>query len=280
MMIEPGEGDRSHLVLIASDRTTDYGDILVAPPALQTMVEALADFVVEGFGRWERVELRSIPGESLLIGPFLDAVRRRGVVADVRVTCTCPVARLLPTWDEYLASLSKKDRHELRRKIRRAQAAGNQSVLFLKGRQEVADNLDAFFRLHRASDPEKADFLDEGMLSFFTDLFLAFAEEGWLRLNLMKIDGREVAASVSFSRGDRVLLYNSGLDPDYRVHSVGIALHAAEIQQAIQERKTFYDFLRGNEPYKYGLGGQDSPTYTLTLLPPDAEDTEGRGRAG
>lgn len=270
MMVETDETGHRQLALIGSDRTTDYGDLLADPDFLEPMCEALADFVLEGFGRWERVELRSVRGSSPLLGRFREAAERRGLAARAAATGTCPVARLAPTWEEYLAGLSKSNRHELRRKIRRSQAAGPQGFRFLTTPEEVAAGLDSFFRLHRASRVDKAAFLDERMAAFFRRVGQSFAAEGWMRLNLMEVNGQDVAASVAFSRGDRVLLYNSGLDPEYRVHSVGIALHAADIQQAVSQGKEWYDFLRGNEPYKYDLGGRDNPIYTLTLLPKGA----------
>ncbi len=280
MMIEVDATGVRQLALIGSDRTTDYGDVLVAPAFREALSEALAGFVQEGRGRWERVELRSLPADSLLLGSFREAVQRRGMESWSRDSNTCPTVRLAPTWEEYLASLSKTHRHELRRKIRRSQAAGVQTFQHLTTPEEVAAGMDSFFRLHRASRPDKAAFLDETTASFFRSIGDAFAVEGWMRLNLMQIDGREVAASMAFSRDDRMLLYNSGLDPEYRVHSVGIALHAAEIQQAIDLGKEWYDFMRGNEPYKYDFGARDNPIYTLTLLPAgsgEAEDETYRG---
>lgn len=270
MMIEVDEEGRRQLALIGSDRTTDYGDVLVDPAFLHPLCEALAGFVANGFGRWQRVELRSLPESSPLLGPFRQAVRRQGLAAHSQVINSCPVAQLASTWDGYLATLDKTHRHELRRKIRRSQAAGEQTLQSYTSPPEVAAALESFFRLHRASKPDKAAFLDEAMVFFFSGVAQAFAEEGWLTLNFLRIDGRDVAATLSFSRGDRVLLYNSGQDPEYRTHSVGIALHAADLRQAIDRGKEWYDFLRGNEAYKYDLGGRDNPIYDLVVLPEGA----------
>ncbi len=279
MMIEADGAGGRQLALIGSDRTTDYGDALVAPEFEAELSERLADFIRHGFHRWDRVELRSLAASSALLRVFRDAAHHHGLESRLVESNTCPVAHLTPSWEEYLAGLSKSDRHELRRKIRRSQAPGVQSLRQLQTPAEVAEGMDSFFHLHRASRPDKAEFLDEATATFFRRVSAAFAAEGWMRLNLMQIDGRDVAATMAFTRGDRVLLYNSGLDPDYRVHSVGIALHAADMQQAIGEGKEWYDFLRGNEPYKYGLGGRDNPIYTLTLLPGGSGGgSEGDGR--
>lgn len=279
MMIEPDGAGGQRLALVGSDRTTDYGDVLVSPEYSDELAERLADFVVDGFGHWERVEFRSLPSRSMLLSGFREAAQRRGLRSRLVQSNTCPVAHLTNSWESYLAGLSKSDRHELRRKIRRSQAPGVQSLRRLQTPEEVADGMESFLRLHRISRPDKAEFLDERTASFFRRVGTAFAAEGWMRLNFMQIDGRDVAATMAFTRGERVLLYNSGLDPEYRVHSVGIALHAADLQQAIGEGKEWYDFLRGNEPYKYDLGARDNPIYTLTLSPEGGDaGVEGDGR--
>ncbi len=280
LMVETDGAGRRQLCLIGSDRTTDYGDVLVDPSHLQPFCDVLADFVCDGFDRWDRVELRNLPEWSPLLGPFRDSACRRGLASSSRIANTCPVLRLAPTWEGYLATLDKTHRHELRRKIRRSQSPGVQTLHSFTAPSDVAAGLESFFKLHCASRPEKADFLDGAMRSFFSGVARAFAEEGWLLLNFMKIDGREVAATLSFTRGERVLLYNSGLDPEYRSHSVGIALHAADVRQAIEQGKLWYDFLRGNEPYKYDLGGRDSPIYDLILLPEGTGSGEGEDSQG
>ena len=268
MMVETGPDGARTLAWIGSERTTDYCDLLVDPPYLETLCQVLADFVAEGLGDgWQRVELCSLPVSSALLAGFREIARHRGIESHSVASNTCPVVRLAPTWEEYLAGLDKTHRHELRRKIRRSQSAGDQTFRHLTTPEEVASGMESFFRLHRASRPDKAAFLDGVTESFFRGVGGAFAREGWMQLNLMRIDGRDVAASMAFTREDRVLLYNSGLDPDFRTYSVGIALHAADIQLAISQGKLWYDFLRGNEPYKYDFGAKDNPIYTLTLTP-------------
>lgn len=280
LMVESDDEGRRRLALIGSDRTTDYADMLVDPAFADSMVEALARFVAEGMGRWDYAEFSSLRESSAFLGSFREAVTALGLSSRVETVNTCPVATLAPSWDEFLATLGKTHRHELRRKIRRSQSDGPVAHHFMRSPEEVEGALESFFHLHRASKPEKADFLDDDLVAFFRSIALSFAQEGWMRLSLMKIDGHDVASTFAFTRGDRVLLYNSGLDPEYRHLSVGIALHAADLQQAMGEGAQLYDFLRGNEPYKYDLGGRDNPIYTLTLLPRDAGEEGDMSRRG
>jgi CelD/BcsL family acetyltransferase involved in cellulose biosynthesis len=66
-----------------------------------------------------------------------------------------------------------------------------------------------------------------------------------------------VAALLAFLSGDELLLYNSGYDPEYAHASVGLVSKAMAMQRGVAEGLSVFDFLRGAEPYKYDLGGQD-----------------------
>jgi CelD/BcsL family acetyltransferase involved in cellulose biosynthesis len=91
------------------------------------------------------------------------------------------------------------------------------------------------------------------------------AEAGALRLCFLWIDGRRASGTLSFADGDRWLLYNSGYDPEYRQQSVGLLLKAWSIRYAIENGFREYDFLRGDEAYKYDLGGRDRKLFRYVL---------------
>jgi CelD/BcsL family acetyltransferase involved in cellulose biosynthesis len=65
-----------------------------------------------------------------------------------------------------------------------------------------------------------------------------------------------------------VALYNSGFDPDARAMSPGVVLIARTIEDAITRGFRRYDFLRGEEPYKYGFGAVAAEVLRVTLERP------------
>ncbi|MGQ9653610.1 MAG: GNAT family N-acetyltransferase, partial [Thermodesulfobacteriota bacterium] len=134
--------------------------------------------------------------------------------------------------------------------------------------------MEHFFRLHRLSQVEKAEFMTPEKEGFFRDVGRAFFEEGSLRVTWLEVKGEPIASALSFVYGDTWGLYNSGYDPRYREFSPGIVLVARTIQRAMDEGLKVYDFLRGRERYKYDLGGRDRDLYFLKLSP--RSDGEGR----
>ena len=46
---------------------------------------------------------------------------------------------------------------------------------------------------------------------------------------------------------------------------MGLLLHSLCLRDALERGYRYFDFLRGNEPYKYRLGGADHQLYRITL---------------
>ena len=176
-----------------------------------------------------------------------------------------PKASLPRDWESYLARLSKKDRHELRRKLRRLEEAGGADFETIEGPNTTDNDLADFFRLHRLSKNEKALFMTDDRAQFFTSVLREPYPTGPALLFFLKLRGQRVAGAVCFDSSQSYLLFNSGFDPAYSTYSVGLLLKALCIKHAIESGKSTFDFLRGSEPYKYDLGGRDEGLYSIAL---------------
>ena len=177
-----------------------------------------------------------------------------------------PSVELPGDWDDYLNRLSKKDRHELRRKLRRLDSGGDVALRVVTEPEEASELLDTLFHLMRISSHHKEEFLDRpGMEAFFRDMVQVMAREGMLRFYLLTLDAVPVSSVLNFDVGGVLYMYNSGYDPQYAHYGVGLMSKALLIRDAIEAGRTCVDFLRGDEAYKYDLGGADQQVYQLTL---------------
>ena len=86
---------------------------------------------------------------------------------------------------------------------------------------------------------------------------------GWLRLRGTYLSDTLISILFSFQMENTVYLYNSGFDPAYAHLSPGIVNICQDIQSAILEGITQYDFLRGDERYKYQFGADDRATVRI-----------------
>lgn len=176
-----------------------------------------------------------------------------------------PRVDLPTTEDAYYGSLTKKHRHELRRKMRRLMREGRVERRVYSDASDVAANMDSFMELHRKSSVDKRRFMTPEREAFFRSIATRFAEVGSTNLAFLLVEGTKVATSLSFTVGSTRFLYNSGYDPDRSWLAVGILNHALGLLESIREGYTVYDFMRGDERYKYQLGAIDRHILTARL---------------
>lgn len=217
---------------------------------------------------WSSLRLTSVPEWSAAYTAVPEAARAAGWNVDETFEEVSPGIELPDTWDEYVSGLSKKNRHELRRKLRRLERSAEINHVELSTADDVAANLDDFVRLHRMSTPGKAEFMTDQREEFFRTVVVKLAAEGISRLYFLEVDGERAATSICFVHGGSQMVYNSGYDPGQRALSVGLINHAFCIKIAIENGIRYFDFLRGNEPYKYHLGAHDRSLYNLVVTRP------------
>src|SRR2546427_633182 len=169
---------------------------------------------------------------------------------------TAPRLELPRDFETFVQSLTKKERHELRRKMRRLES-GRRAGFRFAAEGERGAVLDRFVALHRRSRGEKAEFMTPRTERFFRDIADVTAAPGWLRLGVLRVDGDDAAVLFAFAYEGTLSLYNAAYDPALAGLSVGIVAHANAIRSAIADGLHTYDLLRGDEPYKYDLGADD-----------------------
>lgn len=257
----------------------DYATLLAAPRDLPAVSEALVEHLAAEAAptdphpsAWDVVDLRRLrcgdPAGDALAASFGRREMRERWTLNVEREDVCPVVTLPegPDFEGYLSTLSKKNRHEIRRKIRRAEAHGE--IRLTDSADPLAD-LDAFIDLHQRKWGDDGLFPPtpggDASRVFFRRLFEEHGPDGPLRLAFLTLGDRRIAAGVHFRTADSYLYYNAGVDPDARELSPGVIMVAAYIRRAIEEGCRRLDFLRGNEPYKYEWGAVDEPIQRLLV---------------
>jgi len=192
--------------------------------------------------------------------PLLEAFSALGERFGWQVTAepeaVAPTASLPATFEDFVASLPKKDRHELRRKLRNLETAGDLGFEEATGPAEVEAGFDRFLELMRISRDDKAAFLEGPREAFFRELAAASASHGFARLSTLVLDGEPLAMTWCFESPGATLLYNSGFHPGHPGLSLGIVSKALVIRAAIERGHREFNFLRGDEDYKRRLGGE------------------------
>ncbi len=217
----------------------------------------LVEVEMAGLEPGTRYVFDSLPSEAADV--FCRTLRALGLEFLEEIHAATAVLELPPTYDEYLARLSKKERHELRRKSRRyIEAIGETTFVHAA---EAGELFEQFIRFHRRSPGEKGKFMTPGMESFFGELL---AMPGWGIDALVDDRGAVTAAGFGYQDDDGYFLYNSAYDPDHADASPGVVLLARLIELTIERGSAIFDFLKGDEPYKQRLGARPRPLHRIS----------------
>jgi CelD/BcsL family acetyltransferase involved in cellulose biosynthesis len=255
------------LFIVGCRDVSDYLDIIAASGQEERVYGALLDWLGSAEApAWDLADLCNIPAASPTHSLLAEMAAARGYEVQTEVEDVCPVISLPFSWDEYLNFLDGKQRREIRRKIRRAERGGQVNWYVVDEERDLAAEMEAFIELHEKSDVDKDAFMDAQMKGFFHAVAQVLYEAGWLQLAFIEVNGEKAATMMNFDYRDSIMVYNSGYDPQqYAWLSPGIVLLAYCIQHAIELGRAKFDFLRGDEEYKYRFGAQPTEVYRLLI---------------
>lgn len=251
------------LTLLGNTETVDYNDFVVSLQHSEEFLNLILEYFMGSV--CNSLSLNSIQSNSQTYIKLPELALGKGLHVVVEEEDVSPGIRLPQSWDIYLENLNKKHRHELRRKLRRLDTVEDCKIEVIDTTTNLEKYVHEFTELMKMSKTEKMDYLTQEKKAFFNSLSAMTAELGVLKLFLMSIGEQYVSASLCFDYDNHRLLYNSGNNHDFDYYSVGLLLHSFAIKDAIENGLEYFDFLRGNEQYKYRLGGVDKTVYSIKV---------------
>jgi len=255
LFIADYDGQRA-LMLAGSIEISDYLDLIVRAENLSPFLSGLLDFLSsQSEKHWSAIDWYNLPDASPTLAALKAEAERRGWTHHEEIYHPTPRIPLNGSFEDYLTRIDKKQRHEIRRKMRRA-AESDKNVRFVivNGKEDIKAEIDAFFDL-MVHDPGKAEFLHSAMREQMTATIQNAHKHGYLWLAFLEIEGTKTAASLNFDYKNKLWGYNSGVSSEHRELSPGWVLLAHTIQWCCENGRYEFDFMRGEEEYKYRFGG-------------------------
>jgi CelD/BcsL family acetyltransferase involved in cellulose biosynthesis len=241
--------------LIGDNSVCDYLDMITTEGKEGTVAAGLVDYLV-------RKDIKKLVLETLrpdsIAGHFIaDIARARKFSVNFEDIDVSYEMRLPVSWDAYLEGLESKQRRDINRKIRQLENVSAARLTVLKDVQVGEAELSLFFDMMAGSRRDKQQFLTPTMQGFFRRVIQAMSGYGMLRLAFLDVGEARTAGILYFENDDTIYLYNSGYDVKYAGMDVGLISKLYCIRQAIEDGKKKFDFLKGPEPYKSQLGGNE-----------------------
>jgi CelD/BcsL family acetyltransferase involved in cellulose biosynthesis len=256
----------ARLLLLGSIEISDYLDLIVRPEHHAGFVSGLLEWLDRTYPQpWSLLDWVNLPENSPTLTALKAASVKCGWITAEEIYQPSPFIPLPGDFDTYLNSIDKKQRHEIRRKMRRAAESGRGVRWYIVADESQLDaEMDAFLAL-MAHDPEKDKFLTEVMRSQMKAAVHVAFRAGYLQLAFLEVDGEKACAYLNFDYDNKIWVYNSGLDRRFMDLSVGWVLLGYLLEWANQHKRAEFDFLRGDEDYKYKFGGQKRYVMRVTV---------------
>ncbi|WP_372624830.1 GNAT family N-acetyltransferase [Falsiroseomonas sp.] len=271
-----GDGPQREL-RTAGSPVADYTGFICRPehegPALAAFAEALRRLRQRLL--WNRLNLAGLRTSERRLQPFLSAFARagfeltgrRGDNGDGVDNAVCPYVALPGDWDGYLAAaVGASTRQRIRRFLRRIE--GSRELSITEARPETIEaDIEALLRMWQTQWAERKQGGAERIRVQTSAMLMRCFEDGSLFLPTLRWNGTPVGAlAILVDPVKRsYLFYIGGRDPSFTSLPPGFCLHAFAIRHAIERGFATYDFLRGDEPYKFLFGAQRHPIRTIIV---------------
>jgi CelD/BcsL family acetyltransferase involved in cellulose biosynthesis len=246
------------LMLLGSIEISDYLDMIVRKEDISRFLGGVLDELAsQPPDAWSALDWYNLPDTSPTLAVLKEESAKRGWTCVEEIYKPTPSIPLPGDWETYLSGIDKKQRHEIRRKMRRAEESDQQVRWYIvEDEGQLDSEIDAFLAL-MASDPDKAVFLTESMRAQMRATAQTAFREGYLQLAFMEVFGQKAAGYFNLDYGNKIWVYNSGLDRKFMELSPGWVLLGYLLQWANEHKRAEFDFMRGDEDYKYKFGGQN-----------------------
>lgn len=245
----------------------DHLDVLARQGYETAVAQAVVSHLRATKGRWDVLRLEGLVENSALAGCLLAQARDRLTQVSYQV---CPFARLPADQESYRAGLGSNLRANIGRYGRQLEREYPGRVRYWQVQHEVEIEpaMRLLFRLHqevRQAHGDPGAFNDPRMILFHRRLAQSFFARGWLRIYLLTVADQDVAITYNFRYGEVVYFYQTGYDQAWKRYGPGRQVMSYAIRQSIGEGAREFDFLRGDESYKFQWTDQMRQDVNLVL---------------
>ncbi len=233
---------------------SEYQTILTTPQFASEVNRAIADYLCgPASGQWDLLELAAVKADDANVTRLVRELARRDHRIHRRKIHNCWRLELPESWDDYLKTLSKSHRKQLRRLQDRVLDTDRTSFHSVSCRDSLNHGWGVLVDLHqrrRNSLGEPGCFASRRFAAFHREIAEGMLASGQLRLDYLLLDGKPVAAEYHLAGDGIVYGYQAGVDPDRLDDEPGRLISIALLRKAIEDGCSAIDFLRGDEPYK------------------------------
>jgi CelD/BcsL family acetyltransferase involved in cellulose biosynthesis len=226
---------------------SDYLDVPIKKGREKEVTRFLYDFLLgDALNKWDRFRFHDIPSNSLFLLHLLNNIRENGKYVSVSEASFCPVAFLAGTEDEFFAGISSKRRQRFKQDLRTLNKQETVDHLSYS-----SDNLETALKDFFILYAEKAGRPGEDLHRLINNFVDKRGNES-VQIDFLSSGGGFIGGLLHLRFQDTLYMYLMAIDKTYSSKvSIGNLMVGLCISNAIRSGITSYDFLKGDEDYKF-----------------------------
>ncbi len=243
----------------------DYNDLILDDGVSHGVIEKIAGWLRDHRNRYDVIHLRQVREDAWLIdgGGYFDPDSGQ---VEKRETDTAPYLAIDRSWESWESLLSGRKARAMRYTLKRlTKKLGSDFRTAAQG-NELTQPLDDFMDLHQSRMGEKNQsgiFAESHVRKGFGEMIRLMSERDLVEIHTMSGEGRTIAAVCTFQYRGVVSFYQGGFDPALNRLSPGKAIQTLCVDRAIRQDVKEYDFLTGDEPYKYTWANKERKLFDI-----------------
>lgn len=249
---------------------TDFVSVIARHGDRKDIAVAFANYLIREHGSsedgWQHLQIDGVSEGDEAMTALAQTLEAAGALTTTKSKLNTWRLACKPTWAEFLATCSKRQRSRFRKQLCRIESK-ELDIWTPHTINETYQAIEKLIELHQARQTglgQQGSYHDPSFRQFVHDAAGKFFANGRLLLPCVKHDNEIISVSIFVEGRDRVLYcYSCGSSPDHMTLEPGHAVNAYVAQQACESGLAGIDFMRGDEPYKERLGAH--PTRVLEI---------------
>lgn len=186
---------------------------------------------------------------------FVDALCKR-FQCDIRQGAICPYIGFSGDYESFLGSLSARRRQAIRYNYKKASKNFQVRLECYQSQEKVSEVFEIMVQVFRKAtrgQDKTQGFLRKDYVEFHKDVASALARNGWLRIYVLYFNDTPVAYIYGYLFKKVFWYYQTSYDLTLKDYSPGAVVLQMVIKSLIEEGAQEFDFLRGDEEYKFSF---------------------------
>ncbi len=225
---------------------------------ISRVVRCCLNWLVENEDSWDELSLSGLDAATTAVVVKIATELSLGVRTHAEERCPyVDLSYLRRSGGDYLGSLSRNTRYQIRRAIRLYEGFGPLSISTAASTIEALDFLESLGELHQASWIRRGHsgaFADDFFRRFHRELVSIHFDAGEIQLLRVSAGSQIVGYLYNLVKNRRVCAYQSGFnfDADSRLKP-GLVAHSLAVEYNLRMGANIYDFMAGEGQHKRSL---------------------------